>query len=53
LDSFVAHEKKYFDLYRKYQEAVKKEFKDFFVTIINNIEKHDYKNVSTETLVDL
>jgi len=51
LDSFVANEKKYFDLYRKYQEAVRREFRDFYVTIINNIEKHEYKNVSTELMV--
>jgi hypothetical protein len=48
LDAFVGG--KYFNLYREYQAAVTKEFKDFYKKIIDYIEKNDYVNVATELL---
>jgi len=48
LDLFL--ENKYFLLYRRYQEEVKREFKDFYVKIINHIEKYEYKNVNAELM---
>ena len=48
LDSFL--ENKYYDLYRRYQEEVKQEFKDYYSRIINHIEKYDFKNANTELM---